>query len=157
MFLKFGKTHRKTPVSEFLFNKAAGLSHVTLSKNVIWHRCFPANFAKFSKHLSYKTHPGVCFLLSQTLETPFSSHLKDPSRQKILPRLTWVYAQFENDCTISEKLMKLVKKMCNFLPCSQIWIWRYHTCDMIFRDTLRIVLVTSGVTVEVPWVLAHVP
>ena len=44
---KFRKIHWKAPVPECLFNKVAGLSHVTLLKKRLWGRCFPVNFAKF--------------------------------------------------------------------------------------------------------------
>ena len=33
----------------FFFNKVSGLRPATLLKKRIWHRCFPANFAKFLK------------------------------------------------------------------------------------------------------------
>ena len=42
--LKSRKIYEKTPVSESLFNKVA-----TLLKKRLWHRCFPVNFAKFSR------------------------------------------------------------------------------------------------------------
>ena len=44
---KFLKIHRKTPVSESLFNKVAGLTPATFFKKRISRRCFPVNFAKF--------------------------------------------------------------------------------------------------------------
>ena len=44
---KFRKTHRKTPVSESLFNTVAGLRPATLLKKRFWHRYVPENFAKF--------------------------------------------------------------------------------------------------------------
>ena len=43
----FCKIHRKTPVSESLFNKVARLRPATLIKKKLWHKCFPVNFAKF--------------------------------------------------------------------------------------------------------------
>ena len=46
-FQKFHKSHRKTPVSESLFNKVPGLRPATLFKKRIWHRCFTVNFVKF--------------------------------------------------------------------------------------------------------------
>ena len=47
VFLEISQSHRKTPVPETLFNKFAGLRPATLLKKSLWHRCFPANFAKF--------------------------------------------------------------------------------------------------------------
>ena len=44
---QFCKIYRKTPVAESLFNKAAGLTPVTLLKKRLWRRCFPGNFVKF--------------------------------------------------------------------------------------------------------------
>ena len=34
-------------MSEFLFNKVAGLRAATLLKKGLWYRCFPVNFSKF--------------------------------------------------------------------------------------------------------------
>ena len=34
---------------ESLFNKVAGLRSATLLKKRLWHRCFPEDFAKFSR------------------------------------------------------------------------------------------------------------
>ena len=44
---KFHKIHRKTPVPETFFNKAAGLRPATLLKKRLLHRCFPVNFVRF--------------------------------------------------------------------------------------------------------------
>ena len=44
---KFRKFHRKTPVLESLFNKAAGLKACNFIKKRLEHRCFPVKFAKF--------------------------------------------------------------------------------------------------------------
>ena len=44
---KFHKIHRKTPVPESLFNKAADLRLATLLKKRLCHRFFPVNFVKF--------------------------------------------------------------------------------------------------------------
>ena len=45
----FRRTHRKTSVPEFLFNKVAGLRISTLFKKETRHKCFHVNFAKFLK------------------------------------------------------------------------------------------------------------
>ena len=37
----------------FFFDKVAGLKPVTLLKKGPWHRCFPVNFAKFLRTLSF--------------------------------------------------------------------------------------------------------
>ena len=37
------------------------LRPATLLKKTLWHRCFPVNFAKFLKHLCYRTPSGDCF------------------------------------------------------------------------------------------------
>ena len=44
--LKFRKIHRETPLPDSIFNKVAGLQLKRL-----WHKCFPVNFAKFSRAL----------------------------------------------------------------------------------------------------------
>ena len=44
---KFHKIHRKTPVPETFFSKAAGLRPATLLKKRLWYRLFPVNFVKF--------------------------------------------------------------------------------------------------------------
>ena len=59
--VKFYKIHRKTPVSESIFNKVAGLRPATaLKKN--WCSCFPVNFAKFFKTSFQKNHSGPMLL-----------------------------------------------------------------------------------------------
>ena len=50
--LEFHKIHRKTPVPESLFNKAAGL----------WHRSFPVNFAKFHRAPCFTEHLRLLLL-----------------------------------------------------------------------------------------------
>ena len=45
-FVKFTEKHLFQSLS---FNKVAGLRPVTLLKKRLWHRCFPVNFAKFSR------------------------------------------------------------------------------------------------------------
>ena len=48
---------------ESLAHKVAGLNHVTLCllKRQLQHRCFPVNFAEFSKHLSHRAPPDDHF------------------------------------------------------------------------------------------------
>ena len=59
MFLKIRKIHKKTPVSESLFNKVAALKPLDFGKKRLWKRCFLMNFAKclrtpyFIKHLRW--------------------------------------------------------------------------------------------------------
>ena len=43
---RFLKIHRKTPVSEPLFNKVAGLGPATLLKKRLWHSRFPVDFCE---------------------------------------------------------------------------------------------------------------
>ena len=45
----FAKFTGKHLCQSFFFNKVSGLRPATLLKKRIWHRCFPANFAKFLK------------------------------------------------------------------------------------------------------------
>ena len=45
-FVKFTEKHLFQSLS---FNRVAGLRPVTLLKKRLWHRCFPVNFAKFSR------------------------------------------------------------------------------------------------------------
>ena len=51
-FWKFRKIFRKSPVLESLLNKATAHERENLLKNRLRHRCFPVNFAKFSRTLS---------------------------------------------------------------------------------------------------------
>ena len=44
---KFPNIHRKSHVSESLFNKVTALRPATLLKKWLQHRCFPVNFATF--------------------------------------------------------------------------------------------------------------
>ena len=47
IFKKNGEILRKTPVSESLFNKVAGLQPAIFFKKRFQHRCFTVEFAKF--------------------------------------------------------------------------------------------------------------
>ena len=51
----FCKFHRKTPVLESVFNKVAGLQACDFTKKRLQHKCFPVKFAKFLKHLLWRT------------------------------------------------------------------------------------------------------
>ena len=46
---------------ESFLNKVAGLSPATLLKKRLWHRCFPLNFAKFSRTPFLQNSSGDCF------------------------------------------------------------------------------------------------
>ena len=48
------------------FNKVAGLRPATLLKNSLWHRCFPANFAKFPRTPFLTEHLQCLFFSVQT-------------------------------------------------------------------------------------------
>ena len=52
-FKKLIKFHRKTPVSESLFNKYSGLEACNFIKNRLQHWCFPSKFRKFLEHLFF--------------------------------------------------------------------------------------------------------
>ena len=59
---KFRKFHRKTPVSESLFNKLAGLKSCNFVKKRFQHKCyFPVKFAKFLKTPFLRKTSGGCF------------------------------------------------------------------------------------------------
>ena len=45
----FAKFTGKHLCQSTFFNKVAGLRSATLLKKILWHRCFPVNFAKFLK------------------------------------------------------------------------------------------------------------
>ena len=45
----FAKFTGKHQCQNLFFNKVAGLRLATLLKKRLWHRCFPVNFAKFSR------------------------------------------------------------------------------------------------------------
>ena len=47
----FAKFIGKHLCHSLFFNKVAGLRPATLIKKILWHRCFPINFAKFLEHL----------------------------------------------------------------------------------------------------------
>ena len=46
---------------ETLFNKVAGLKPATSLKKILWHRCFPVNFAKFLRKPFFQNTSGDCF------------------------------------------------------------------------------------------------
>ena len=45
----FAKFTGKHPCQKLFFNNIAGLRPATFLKKILWHRCFPVNFAKFSR------------------------------------------------------------------------------------------------------------
>ena len=54
--LKFHNIHRKTPVSESLFHKVAGLKAYNFNKKRLLQRCFPVNIAKFLRTALFIEH-----------------------------------------------------------------------------------------------------
>ena len=62
MFFKIGVLknfqiiHRKTPVLEYLFNKAAGLKSCNFIQKRFQHSCFPVNIAKFLRTAFFIEH-----------------------------------------------------------------------------------------------------
>ena len=60
VFKDFRKFHRKTLVSESLFNKVADLQAVPLFKKRLQQRYFTVNIAKFQEHLFWRTSANVC-------------------------------------------------------------------------------------------------
>ena len=50
MFLKISQNSQENTCARVSFsNKVAGLRPTTLSRKRLWHKCFPLNFAKFSR------------------------------------------------------------------------------------------------------------
>ena len=68
----------------FFFNKVAGLRPATLSQKRLWHRCFPLNFAKFSRTPFLTAHLRCLFLkcLSLWKYLSFSEFKVGPSPSK---------------------------------------------------------------------------
>ena len=68
-FAKFtGKHLCQSPI----FNKVAGLRPPTLLKKILWHRCFPVNFAKFLRTPFLQNTYGDCFCTSIYLNSRYS-------------------------------------------------------------------------------------
>ena len=59
--LKACNIHRKTPVLESIFSKAATLVACNFIKKRLQHRCFPVNIAKFLRKFYLKNTTGGCF------------------------------------------------------------------------------------------------
>ena len=56
MLKNFAKLAGKHLCQSLFFNKVAGLMPTTLTKKILWHKCFTMNFANFFKtHLLYRT------------------------------------------------------------------------------------------------------
>ena len=55
----FAKLTGKHLCQRLFFNKVAGLGSTTLLKKILWHRCFPANFAKFLRTPFFLRTPAV--------------------------------------------------------------------------------------------------
>ena len=58
VLLKFRKIHKKTPVPESLF-----YWNFIEKESLLWHRCFPVNFAKFSRTPLFTKHLRWLLLL----------------------------------------------------------------------------------------------
>ena len=56
---KFAKFTGKYLCQRLFFNKVVGLRPATLLKKILWHRCFPVNFAKFLRALFFYRTPPV--------------------------------------------------------------------------------------------------
>ena len=59
--INFAKFTRKHLCQGLFFNEVGGLRPATLLKKRLWHRCFPANFAKFLRTPFFRTPPDDCF------------------------------------------------------------------------------------------------
>ena len=64
----FAKFTRKHQSQSLFFNKVAGLRPATLLKKRLWHRCFPANFAKLLR-TPFRLEHLFQLLLNVTFET----------------------------------------------------------------------------------------
>ena len=72
-FLEISQIHRKAPVPESFFNKAAGLFFI---KMTLWHRCFLVIFMKFPKTTFFYRIPHVAaseYVNAQLLKDVFLS------------------------------------------------------------------------------------
>ena len=58
----FAKLTGKHLCQSFFFNKVALLKPATLLKKILWHRCFPVNFAKFLRTLFLQRTSGSLIL-----------------------------------------------------------------------------------------------
>ena len=67
----FGKFTGKHLHQSLFFNKVADLRPAFLLKKSLWHRCFPANFAKFLKAPFLQNTPGGCFWMAHFEKLPF--------------------------------------------------------------------------------------
>ena len=61
VFLKISQNSQENTVPESVFNKTACLRPATLLKKRLCHRCFPVNFAKFSRTSFLQKTSGGCF------------------------------------------------------------------------------------------------
>ena len=62
------------PASESFFNEIAGLRPATLFKKRLWHRCFPENFANFSR---------TPFIQNTSEQLPLPIHIREYITDKI--------------------------------------------------------------------------
>ena len=54
--MNFAKFTGKNLCQNLFFNKVAGLRPAALLKTILWHNCFPGNFAKFLRPPFLKEH-----------------------------------------------------------------------------------------------------
>ena len=73
----FEKFTEKHLCQSLLFNKVAGLKHVTLLKKRLWHSCFPVNFSKFLRTPSVTEHLRWLLLKTSVNQPIFREELVD--------------------------------------------------------------------------------
>ena len=76
--------YENTCATDSFFDKVAGLKPATLSKNSLWHRCFPRNFVKFLGTPFFTEHLSWLFLFIRLLA---SRSLNDSNNKPFLIRL----------------------------------------------------------------------
>ena len=72
----FAKSTGKRLCQSLFFNKVPGLRSATLLKRRLWHRCFPANFAKFLRTSLVQNTPWRLLLWTTVSKTSNNKYLE---------------------------------------------------------------------------------
>ena len=80
----FAKFTGKHLCESLFFDKVAGFRPWTLFKKILWHRCFPVNFAKFLRTHFFTEHLRWLLLLWRTYEPRIISWFNVPIAQKYI-------------------------------------------------------------------------
>ena len=134
--MKFHKIHRKTLVTEFLFNKVAGLTAcrlATLLKKRLWAQVFSCELCEISKNtFSYRTSSVAASVLyfSSSLACQLVHYTNWYQVSHVIPNLTCIGTKRNNITpNLTPPYTCVVSSLFLFQP------YHYEQCNKFFNST----------------------